>query len=329
MREWELLVRPILLLLALTCVGTIGYILLEGLTPIDALYLTITTISTVGYGDVHPVTPAGRLFTILLIVFGVGGALFTLTELVRLVYEGQLGRVLWRRRMERRVERLRDHFILCGFGRVGRRGAADLEHAGVPFVVIDRDPSGLQAARERGVLLVEGDAASDAVLKEAGVERARGLIAAIAEDADNIYVVLSARALNPKLSIVARANAEESIPKLVRAGADRVVSPYDIGGNRMAMLALRPLSVEFVDAVVQGQGTELLLEDVEVAVGSRLAGRTVDEVQSALAPGVSILAIKRASAILPRPAPETTLDPGDELVAIGTPVELRRLEGLA
>jgi voltage-gated potassium channel len=328
MRDLEPLRRPLLLLAALLVLGTLGYMLIEGFPFLDAAYMTVITISTVGYGEVRPLGPGGRLFTMALIVVGVGGALFMLTELVRFVYEGQLGHALWRRRMERRVNALRDHFILCGYGRVGRQIADDLTRARSPFVVVDTDPTGLQLATERGLSVVEGDAGTDEVLRRAGVERARALIAAVAHDADNIYVTLSARALNPRLQIVARANADESIPKLLRAGADRAVSPYEMGGHRMAMLALRPLSVDFIDAAFRGKDSELLLEDVQVRSGSRLVGRPVEAIQSELAPGVSILAIKRDSTILPRPAAELTLNPGDELVVIGAPAQLQRLERL-
>lgn len=323
------LLRPLMLLGTLLVVGTLGYSTLEGLSPLDALYLSVATLATVGYGDVAPRTVGGRIFTIWLILFGGGTALFLLTEVARAMMEGQFGAAFWRRRMANRVQHLRDHFILCGYGRVGRQIAEDLAHAGTPLVVVDRDPTGLRQAAERGLAIVEGDAGSDEVLRQAGIERARGLIAAVAADPDNIYVTLSARALNAQLLIVARANADESIPKLERAGANRVVSPYNIGGRRMAMLALRPLSVEFVDSVFHGAFGDLLLEDVAVSPGSHLAGQSVEVVQHTLAPGVSILAIRRNATIVPRPRPDLDLEPGDELVAIGTAEQLRKLEGLA
>ncbi|MCC7106817.1 MAG: potassium channel protein [Chloroflexi bacterium] len=326
LRELGPLARPVLLLVILLVVGSAGYVLIEGYPLLDAVFMTVTTLATVGYGEIHPLGPGGRLFTTVLILVGVGSALFTLTELVRFVYEGQLGQALWRRRMDRHLKELSDHFILCGYGRVGRQIAADLEQSSVPFVVVDRDPVGLRLATERGLMVVEGDAGSDDVLRMAGVERARGLVTAVAEDADNIYVTLSARALNGGLRIVARANADESISKLQRAGADQVVSPYSIGGRRMAMLALRPLSVEFVDAVVHGETGDLLLEDMELLPGSRLVGRSIDDVQTVLAPGVSVLALKRDAAILARPPGETSLLPGDELVVIGTQDQLGLLE---
>jgi voltage-gated potassium channel len=328
-RDISALFRPLVLLTLVLIGGTVGYVLIEGHAPLEALYLTATTLSTVGYGDIHPTTAAGRLFTVGLIMVGVGVALFSLTEIARSLYEGRFGYAVDKSRMARRVSSLRDHFILCGYGRVGRQIADDLQRAGVPFVVVDRDPAGLQLATERGLAVVEGDAGSDDVLRKAGVAAARSLVAAVGEDADNIYVILSARALNAQLIIVARANTDEAAAKLERAGADRVVSPYSIGGRRMAMLALRPLSVEFVDAIFHGEGADLLLEEVQVGPQARLAGRTVDAVQSDLAPGVSILALRRASNLVPRPAPETVVLAGDELIVIGSVAQLRALEAIS
>jgi voltage-gated potassium channel len=328
MRDLQPLLRPIVVLAGLSVVGVAGYVLIEGYPLLDAVYMTVTTLATVGYGEVRPLGPAGRVFTICLILLGVGAALFIMSEVVRFVYEGQLGEALWRRRMERRVGDLRNHFIVCGYGRVGRQIAEDLARAGAPFVVVDTDPRGLRQAAERGLPFIEGDASQDSVLRAAGIERARGLVTAVAEDADNVFVTLSARSLNADLLIVARANAEETIPKLERAGANRVVSPHEIGGRRMAMLALRPLTVELVDAVFHGE-TDLLMEEVQLGAASRLIGCTVEEVQTRLAPGVSILALRRDSAILPRPAGETGLRAHDELVAMGGADELRALEALA
>jgi voltage-gated potassium channel len=256
--------RPLPILLTLLFGGTIGYVLIEGYTPFEGLYMTVITVSTVGYGEVRPLSQTGRAFTIVLIVGGVAAALYTLTELFTMVYAGRLGANLARRRMTRQVDHLRNHVILCGFGRVGHQIAEDLAGGGHAFVVVEREPQGVRDATALGYLVVEGDAGSDGVLRAAGVERARVLITAVASDADNLVVTLSARSLNARLLIVARAAQDESVAKLERAGADRVVSPYQIGGRRMAMLALRPLSVEFVDSVFHQPQGELLLEEIEV-----------------------------------------------------------------
>ena len=321
--------RPLPILVGLLLGGTSGYCLIEGYTPFEALYMTVITVSTVGYSELRPLSVAGRAFTMVLIIGGVAAALYTLTELFTLIYAGRFTEGLARRRMTRRVEHLSEHVILCGFGRVGRQIAEDLASGKHSFVVVERDPRGLHEAASLGYLVVEGDAGSDAVLRAAGVERARVLITAVASDADNLVVTLSARTLNGGLLIVARAAEDESVAKLERAGADRVVSPYHIGGRRMALLALRPLSVEFVDSVFHQPQGDLLLEEIEVRPASRLTTSSVEDVQTEIAPGVSVLAIRRDATLLPRPAPETVLRAGDELVVIGAPGQLRQLESLS
>ena len=306
--------------------GTLGYITIEGWGLLDALYMTITTMATVGFGEIHPLSPTGRIFTIGLIVLGVGGALYLLTTMMQFVFEGHLGRNLERRRMARRIENLRNHFILCGFGRVGRQVSHDFRESGVPFVIIDVNQASLDLAAEDGFLCVRGDAADDETLRRAGIERARGLVTCVNSDADNIFVTLSARALRADLFIVARGNNDEAAPKLRRAGADRVVSPYSIGGRQMAMLATRPAAVELIDRVLSHGDVDLLLEDFTVRVGSPLIGRTVREVGKEIAPGVLILAIRREEHLVTQPPADAAFGVGDELVAFGTSAQLRALE---
>jgi voltage-gated potassium channel len=320
------LIRAATIIVAVILIGTGGYVVIEGWSVLDAVYMTITTMATVGFGEIHPLSPNGRLFTIALIVLGVGGALYLLTAMMQFVFEGHLGRNLERRRMERRIEQLRDHFLLCGFGRVGRQVARDFREAGVPFVIIDVNQTSLDAAAELGYLCVRGDAADDETLRRAGIERARGLVTCVNSDADNIFVTLSARALRTDLFIVARGNNDDAAPKLRRAGADRVVSPYSIGGRQMAMLATRPAAVEFVDRVLGRADVDLLLEDFTVGEGSALIGKTVRQVGQEIAPGVLILAIRRKEALVTQPPADTAVGVGDELVAFGTSSQLRTLE---
>ncbi len=303
--------------------------LIEGWPVLDALYMTVTTLATVGYGEIHPLSTAGRIFTIALIVLGVGGVLYTLTAIMQYLVEGHFGQTWERRRMRQRIERRRDHFILCGFGRVGRQVASDFRRSEVAFLIVDANQASLDQAAEEGYLTLRGDATSDETLRTAGIDRARGLITCVDSDADNIFVTLSARALRADLLIVARGNNEDAAPKLERAGANRVVSPYSIGGRQMAMLAVRPAAVEFVETVLHGAEMELLLEDVAVADRSSLVGRTLEDLQRELAPGVVVLAIRREQRLLVQPPPETSIRPGDELVAFGTPEQLRALEGVA
>jgi voltage-gated potassium channel len=314
-----------MLLTVVTVIGTIGYMLVEGWPFFDSLYMTIMTLTTVGYGEVRPLSLAGRGFTMVLMVGGIGGALYTLTTVMKYILEGRLGDLLGRRRMEQALSGMNDHYILCGYGRVGRQIAADLRGEGAHLVVIDVNPSSLADASRDGFLVVPGDAGSDEVLRHSGIDRARGLITAVDSDADNIFVTLSARALNPSLLIVARASTEQTASKLERAGADRVVSPYSIGGRRMALLAMRPLAVEFVDTVLHTQGVELLLEEVGVRHGSQMDGATLEEVRG-LCPGLVILALKREAELTPNPPLSMRVSAGDELLVMGTKVELAKLE---
>jgi len=246
------------------------------------------------------------------------------------VMEGQLGQTVRRRRMERAIERLREHFIICGYGRVGREIVAGFEHEGVPFVLVDVNQQSLDEAAAKGHLVIMGSPASDEVLRRAGIETARGLIAATDNDAENIYVTLATRGLRPDLFVVARANHPDAESKLQRAGADRIISPYSVGGRRMAMLALRPHSVEFVDTVLYstGMGGDLLLEDLQVAEGSPLAGLTVGEVRRRVPDG-NVLAVKKGERMIVNPGAEMPLTGGDVLVAIGTATQLRALEQAA
>jgi voltage-gated potassium channel len=323
--ERPILRTALLLFAALLVVGTVGYMLTEGWSPGHALYTAVTTLATLGIE--RPTTPAGEAFTTVYVLVGVGTAFYVLGAVVVFVMEGQLGQTMRRRRMERAIERLRGHFIICGYGRVGREIVAEFEHEGVPFVLVDVNQRSLDEAAAKGHLVIMGSPASDEVLRRAGIETARGLIAATDNDAENIYVTLAARGLRPDLFIVARANHPDAESKLQRAGADRIISPYSVGGRRMAMLALRPHSVEFVDTVLYstGMGDDLLLEDLQVAEGSPLAGLTVGEVRRRV-PDVNVLAVKKGERMIVNPSAEIPLTGGDVLVAIGTATQLGALE---
>lgn len=323
----RLLRGPVLaaiLLAAVIAVGTIGYVTLEGWTWFDALYMTITTITTVGGGEPQPLNLTGKWWTIVVVVIGFGVLTFTLVTLIGYVIEGRLGAAVGERRMRRRVAKMTNHFILCGYGRVGREIARNFTEEQIGFVVIDINPDSLERAAASGLTVINGDAADVATLKAAGVERAKGLIACVDSDEQNVYVTLSARVLNPKIFIVARANRDDTEPKLRLAGASRIISPYTIGGRRMANLAMRPTAVEFVDTVLSANNGELLLEDFTIRADSRWIGRMV----SSLAPDddeTVILAMKRSGKMFFRPS-QTTLAAGDEIVAAGSPDGIRALE---
>ncbi len=235
-----------ILITTVAIVGTIGYVVIEGWTLWDAFYMTIITITTVGYGEVHPLTQAGRAFTVLIILSGVGSFFYAFTLFMALLAEGDLVERLDRRRRTRMLDELKDHFILCGFGRMGGIIAREFSRQQVRFVIIERDPERMQAAMEQGFLAVEADASSEEVLRRVRIERARGFVAAVSTDAENVYAVLSARLLRPDLFIIGRAETDDARTKLLRAGADRVISPYQIGGLQLAQTALRPAVVDFV-----------------------------------------------------------------------------------
>ncbi len=305
--------------------GVIGYVVIEGWSFIDALYMTIITITTVGYAEVHPLTTAGRIFSIFLIMGGVGGALFVLSIIVGYIIEGHLGTTWGRRRMETNIAKLKEHFILCGYGRVGQEIARIFNEEGAPFVVIDKAQERIASAEKDGYLYVLGDATSDEVLKEAGIERAHGLVAAVGDDADNVYITLSARGLRPDLFIEARAITPDAEAKLKKAGATRIISPNILGARRMAELALRPGIVDFIDTVVSRRGREFEMENIAVRRNSALVNLTVAETRNRTK--AAILAINRKSGkLIANPSAEETIQTGDILITLGTREQLTALE---
>jgi len=329
MNERSVLPRRLLiamtLLISVVAIGTAGYAVLEGWSWFDAFYMTVTTITTVGGGEAHPLDVAGKSWTIAVVAFGFGALTYTVLAGFGYIIEGHLGAEVSQRRMRGRVAKMRDHYILCGFGRVGREIARDFTAEHITFVVIDINQNSLDRAAAEGFTVMHGNAADVATLQAAGIERARGLVTAVDDDADNIYVTLSARVLRPDLFIVSRANAEDAEHKLRLAGANRVISPYTIGGRRMASLATRPTAVEFVDTVLSANNGQLLLEDLAIKPGSAWIGRALVE----LFPDgdeAFVLALKRDGEMRFRPSSDTELQGGDELVAAGPPEAIRALE---
>jgi voltage-gated potassium channel len=275
--------RLVLALLAfptLVAGGTLGYMAIEGWSFSDAVFMAATTITTVGFGEVRPLSERGRLFTILLLLVGLTAVWYALSVLVSVALEGELGLRWEERRMERQVSQVRDHHIIAGVGRVGRQTALALRDLGHQVVAIDADPAAVSAAIASGFLVVAGDATEDATLARAGIDHATGLITTLGSDADNVFVTLSARALNATLPIVARANEASAVPKLIRAGATQVVSPYDMAGRQLARLALRPGTVDFIEDLFKGPTGALVVEDVRVDPGSPLVGMPIQEVQA-------------------------------------------------
>jgi len=319
------LLRAAGLLLSVHLLGVVGYIVIEGWSLLDALYMTVTSITTVGFQETRPLSDGGRIFTIFLILFGVGTAFYILTSLVAIVLEGELGLLLGVRTMKRKIEALRDHYILYGFGRVGEEIARELKERRVPFVIVDSNPEALERCRRHDYLLVEGDASSDAILLKAVIERARCLLAASDSDSGNTYVVLSAKALNPRIFVIARVGQSVSEERVRRAGADRVISPYRISGRRMALSALQPLVVDFIDTLATGRHGEQVLAELEATEESGLIGMTIEDCFRAC-PGATLLALQEPTgSIQVGPRGTTTLAPGDRLIVLGTEEELEAL----
>ncbi|HWR57275.1 MAG TPA: potassium channel protein [Thermodesulfovibrionales bacterium] len=319
-----------LLLIALVIFfGTAGYILIEGWATFDSLYMTLITITTVGYGEVHKLSHSGRVFTLFLILFGVGTILYTFNNAARIVIEGEIQEIFGRKKVERRIRELKNHYIVCGYGRMGSVICKELREKDAEFVVVERQPSAIEGA-ETDTLFIKGDATRDEVLREAGIERAKGLISVLPTDAENLYVVLSAKVLNPDLNIVARAGEEGSEQKLLRAGADRVVSPYHIGGLRIAHTVLKPSVVDFIEFATRSGNIDLQMEEIYVHEGASIAGSTLDHCGIGRELGIIIVAIKRIGGDMRfNPTFKTVIKPGDILIALGENTKLKLLEEMA
>ena len=324
---WRLMA---LVILGVLVSGTIGYVLIEGWSAWDAFYMTVITVTTVGYLEVHPLSTAGRAFTVVVLFAGVGSFFYAFSLFMALVADGTMAAWRTRRRLARMLDNLQEHFIVCGFGRMGEIIAGEFKRQGVPFVIIERNPERMHLAMELGFLAVEADASNEEVLRRVGIARARGFIAAVSTDAENVYAVLSARLLKPDLFIVGRAESEDSRIKLKRAGADRVISPYHLGGLQLAQTALRPAVVDFVQLATSSDNMDLNLEQVHIEEGSSLAGRSLIDASLRQRFGVVVVGIRRADGRMDfNPEPETSMRPGDDLVVLGRAGSLRELETAA
>jgi voltage-gated potassium channel len=317
----------VLALATVIVAGTIGYTIL-GFGFLEALYQTVTTVTTVGFREVRPLSAAGEVFTIVLILIGVGTALYTFGVLLEALIEGHLRQHMEGRRMTREISKMTDHVVICGWGRVGRASAEYLRTTGHSIVVVDRDPARLEGIEYAYVL---GDVTDDRVLVTAGITHAHALIAALNTDADNVYVTLSSRALSPELVIVARARNEESKSKLVRAGADRVVNPQLLGGRRMGTFALQPHVAEFLEMVMHDENLDYRIEQIKIAPGAPLAGRDLRDAALETNAGVQLLAIRPGPAqpFLANPAPSTRLESGAILIVVGTSSQLAAVRELS
>ena len=317
------LLTGLLVFALLIAFGTSGYMLIERWSFFDALFMTVTTVTTVGYREVRPLDTEGRIFTIVLVLFGVGTAFYLLTTFVALVIEGDLGAAFGITRMKSRIEQLNDHAVLCGFGRVGEEIAREFVERGVPFVVVENNPDTVPRAVEYGYLLIEGDATKDDILLAAGVQRARTLLAASDSDSGNTYITLTAKALNPKIFIVARSGRRDSEALVTRAGADRVISPYALSGRRMALSSIQPNIVDFIDTLAVGRGNDQILAEISVTATSGLLGLYVRHLLESSR--VTVLGIQRANGeLLVGPREDVRLEEGDRVMVVGTEGEVSR-----
>jgi len=324
--------RLLLIVIAIAgtlAVGTAGFTLIDNYPPFDAFYMSLTTMTTVGYGEIHPLSRAGRIFNAFLIFFGVTTIFIAIGAMTQTIIELEFGDAIGKRRNKRMIEKLKNHFIICGFGRVGRGAAAELQHAGAPFVIVDIDPDRVERAMMAGMLAVAADSTNDDVLRQVGIDRASGLVAALATDADNLFVLLSAKGLNPNLFVAARAAEEGAEEKMRRAGADSVFAPYAITGHRLAQSLLRPHVVQFLDFTTKDIGMDIAIEQVRVSDVSAMASRTIREMDLGRSIGVIVMAIRKHDGhMLFNPPADTAVFSGDFLIVMGKQENLRTLETL-
>lgn len=307
--------------------GTIGFVLIEGYSWFDAFYMTLTTITTVGYQEIRPLSHAGRVFNSFLILFGVSTMFLAVGAMTQTIIELELQDRSGKRRTKRMIDQLHDHFIVCGYGRVGRNASYEFQRSNIPFLVIDRNEQRVAKAAAAGMLAIVADATQDASLREAGVLRAKGLIAALPSDAENLFIILSAKTLNPKLTVVTRASEEEAEEKLRRAGADTVFTPYAMTGRQLADSLLRPHVVEFLDFGRSNIGSKVTMEQVSVTPGAELTRKTVGQLLELRKSGVIVLAIrKQGGETTFNPPPELEISAGDVLIVMGQRANLEKLE---
>ena len=322
----------ITLLVLIVVGGTIGYRYIEGWTFIESLYMTFITATTVGFGEVRPLSTAGRQFTILLIVTSIATVGYSLSIIVTYIFEGQIVHALKERRMRRNIGRMKDHYIICGYGDVGKAVAAELKREKVRFVVIDRNPEQTESAFEEEVPHIVGDAADDDVLRAANIERATGLVSTFPDDESNVFIALSARQMNPDLMIVSQARDERATKKLQKAGANRVISTSTMAGQRMAAIALRPSVTQFLEVVMRSGDSEMRLEEIRVRADSPLSGKSLRESGIGKQTGALVIGITRTGGRTSVNPTETStlsnlpLSADDVLIALGSERQLDRLK---
>ncbi len=318
--------RLALLILAVVCItATLGFYFVEGWSMLDSFYTAITTMATVGYGDFTPRTASGKIFTIAVIIFGVGTMLYSFSLITELIIEGRLRRILGRGKLQKMINRMSNHYIICGCGRIGLLICRELAGEKVPFVVVDNNPETIQKIQDEGFIYCKGDATQDRILIEAGIKRAKGIVCVLPTDAENLYVILTAKELNREIYILSRSEEEESEHRLIRAGANRVMSPYTLGGSRMAMAILRPAMLDFIEITTQRQSLELRMEEVAVGDASRLIGQSLEASEVRQSYGLIVVAVKNdTEKMIFNPQDSYVITKGDRIIALGENKNVKR-----
>ena len=323
------LLYAFVMLIGIVCFGTSGYYFVEHMPLFESFYMTIITISTVGYAEIMPLTQAGRALTVIIIILGITVGAYTIGMLVRAFIEGELLKIFGRKLVQKQVSKLKNHYIVCGFGRIGRIICNELAADDVDFVVIEQDPAIIEKIESKNYLFLEMDATSEEALLNAGIMKAKGIATALRSDANNVFITLTAKGLRPDIYILARASHENNEDKLSRAGASRVVSPHLIGGKRMAQVLKRPTVVDFIDIATMGSSLGLMMEEAKVGNGSNLTGKNLVDSQLRKDFGVIIVAIKKmAGNMIFNPLPAETLEAGDVIVVIGKKEDLKRMNAV-
>lgn len=310
--------------------GSAGFHYLEGWTWFDGFYMTITTMSTVGYAEIHPLSHAGKLFNSFLIMASVLGGGFTIATFTQALLEFEFGKLFGRTRMQREISKLTGHYIVCGAGRVGRTVARELRARGQKCLIIERDAARAKWAEGENFPVVIGNASSEENLNLAQISRAEGLVTAVSSDAENLYIVLTARGLRADLRIIARASEDDATSKFLRAGASQVISPYSFVGHRIAQLLVSPNVLDFIDAAVGAERLDVEISEVQIQARSALSGKTIADSVIRQQAGVIVLGLKSPGGpMLFNPAPETAIQASDYLIVIGNDVQIKKLEALA
>ncbi|OEU74206.1 MAG: potassium transporter TrkA [Desulfuromonadales bacterium C00003068] len=315
-------------LVSILLFGTVSYHNIEHWSYIDALYMTVITLSTVGFREVHQLSEAGQIFTIIIIVFGTGVVAYAAGSVIQLIVQGQFRQILGRKKLLQKISNLENHYIICGYGRIGNFICHEFQAKPVPFVVVENNPELCEKLLEDGIFFIHGDATDDDTLIKAGITRANGLITAVTSDTANVYITLTARGLNPDLFILARSGEKSTEKKLIRAGASKVVSPYTIGANRMAQAILRPSVMDFIEIATAHQNLELQIEEICIHSSSNLVNQTLMSSDIRKELDIIIVAIKKLDTekMLFNPSSQSLMEDGDTLITLGDPIAIKNLE---